>query len=36
VGNNAKACARSYARPSQTDADYLKFAAMHIHPGVLA
>jgi hypothetical protein len=34
--NNTRACARWYARPGQTDADYLKFAAMHIHPFVLA
>jgi hypothetical protein len=34
--NNTRACARWYARPGQTDADYLKFAAAHIHPGMLA
>lgn len=34
--NNTRACARWYARPGQTDADYLKFATMHVHPGALA
>lgn len=34
--NNTKACARWYARPGQTNADYLKFAALHVHPAVLA
>ena len=34
--NNTKACARWYGLPGQTDADYLKFAALHVHPAVLA
>ena len=36
VANNTKACARWYGRPGQTDAEYLKFAALHVHPAVLA
>lgn len=34
--NNTKACARWYERPGQSDTDHLKFAAMHLHPMVLA
>jgi ipoprotein LpqH len=34
--NNTKACARWHERPGQTDADHLKFAALHVHPAVLA
>ncbi|BBY16457.1 hypothetical protein [Mycolicibacterium litorale] len=34
--NNTVACARWYERPGQTDADHLRFAALHVHPLVLA
>ncbi|MGE2713589.1 hypothetical protein ACQI4L_05990 [Mycolicibacterium litorale] len=34
--NNTVACARWYERPGQTDADHLRFAAVHVHPLVLA
>ncbi|MFZ0833611.1 MAG: hypothetical protein WAM92_11080 [Mycobacterium sp.] len=34
--NNTKACVRWYERPDQTDADQVPFAAMHLHPPVLA
>jgi hypothetical protein len=34
--NNTKACARWYERPGQTDADHLRFAALHVHPAVVA
>ncbi|MGE2727940.1 hypothetical protein ACQI4F_00530 [Mycolicibacterium vaccae] len=34
--NNTAACARWYERAGQTDADYLRFALIHLHPLVLA
>ncbi|NLE81722.1 MAG: hypothetical protein GX610_19510 [Rhodococcus sp.] len=34
--NNTRACARWYERPGQTDSDHIAFAAMHVHPAVLA
>ncbi|BCI52869.1 hypothetical protein NIIDNTM18_21470 [Mycolicibacterium litorale] len=34
--NNTATCARWYERPGQTDADHLRFAAVHVHPLVLA
>lgn len=34
--NNTRACARWYERPGQTEADHMAFAAMHIHPAVVA
>lgn len=34
--NNTRACARWYERPCQTDAHHLQFAAMHLHPALLA
>lgn len=34
--NNTRACARWYQRPGQGTADHLMFAALHVHPAVLA
>lgn len=34
--NNTRACAQWYGRAGQTDADYVKFAALHVHPAVIA
>lgn len=34
--NNTRTCAQWYERPGQTDADHLKFAALHLHPIALA
>lgn len=34
--NNTRACARWYERPGQTDADHLRFTALHVHPAVVA
>ena len=36
VANNTRACARWYERPGQTDADHLRFAAVHLHPLLVA
>ncbi|MFB1293922.1 hypothetical protein ACAG24_000260 [Mycobacterium sp. pW049] len=36
VANNTRACARWYERPGQTDSHHLQFAAMHLHPALLA
>lgn len=34
--NNTRACARWYERSGQSDGDHLRFAAVHLHPGVVA
>ncbi|WP_402375921.1 hypothetical protein [Isoptericola rhizosphaerae] len=34
--NNTRACARWYERPGQGEADHLTFAALHVHPAVVA
>lgn len=34
--NNTTACTRWYERPGQSETDHLAFAAMHVHPAVLA
>lgn len=34
--NNTRACARWYERPGQTDADHYRFAALHLHPFLVA
>ncbi|WP_232330494.1 hypothetical protein [Nocardia fusca] len=34
--NNTKACARWYERPGQEAKHHLRFAALHIHPAVIA
>ena len=34
--NNTKTCARWYERPGQTNADHVAFAALHLHPAVVA
>lgn len=34
--NNTRACARWYERPGQGDAQHLTFAALHVHPAVIA
>lgn len=34
--NNTAACAQWYERPSQSEADHMTFAALHVHPAAIA